>query len=351
MSKLNKVICLESVHGLGETVNRDKGTAYGVKVIQMGQVNDARPFKVDEITLQQIVDLGNRPNRGIKVRMTHPQGDGIGSHLGRASNFYIDGDSVRADLTIAKSAQFSPMGNMFEYFFSMAEEDPEALGMSIAAVLDGGEMEPDDDGFASLRVSKLWAVDVVGDPAATRGGLFHYEEESMSEEIKPELEENLSVEEVVDVKEDDVQQEQEPEAVVEPEKVVEPEPIAVQQGTGEPVPPVETKELSSEHNAYVEAFGDVGARWYLEGRDLVDCYKETCELQVQKISELQGELAELNARVEAIGKSFGEEAPAQQSVELSEEEKQAAIKAEKLALMRSQGWSDALAGMSSVLNG
>ena len=84
MTKLDKVICLESVYGLGETTDRDKGKAFGVKVIQVGQVNDSRPFKVDEETLQQVVDLGNSPNKRVKVRLTHPQGTGRGSHLGRA---------------------------------------------------------------------------------------------------------------------------------------------------------------------------------------------------------------------------------------------------------------------------
>lgn len=372
MTKLNKVICLESVHGLGETTDRDKGKAFGVKVIQMGQVNDARPFKVDEETLQQIVDLGNAPNKGVKVRLTHPQGDGIGSHLGRASNFYIDGDSVRADLTIANSSKFSPMGNMFEYFFSMAEEDPEALGMSIAAVLNGSEMEPDDAGYAPLRVSKLWAVDVVGDPAATRGGLFHQEDDVMSEEIKldEELKEEVELaaakkteelEEAVpeQVTEDPVEEAQAEEAPEgdEPkeeasEEEKDEEPVAIQQGTkDEPAPKTETKTLGADHEQFVEAFGDIGARWYLEGRTLSECFQEKCEKQAEQILELQAKIGEYENRLLVLGKEFGEEAPAPQAVELSAEEIVAAAKQEKLSSMRAQGWSDALAGMSSVLNG
>lgn len=373
MTKLDKVICLESVYGLGETTDRDKGKAFGVKVIQVGQVNDARPFKVDEETLQQVVDLGNSPNKGVKVRLTHPQGDGIGSHLGRASNFYIDGDCVRADLSIAKSAKHSPMGNMFEYFFSMAEEDPEALGMSIAAVLNGSEMEPDDAGYAPLRVSKLWAVDVVGDPAATRGGLFHQEDDYMSEEIKleEELKEDVELaktEELEDaepeqvtedpveaVKEEDEKSEEEPKEepkAEEEEKEEEVEQsVAVQQGTGEPVPPTETKTLGAEHEAFVEAFGDVGARWFLEGRSLAECFQEKCELQAKQLLELQEKLGDYENRIAALGQSFGEEAPAPQAVELSAEEQKAAEKEAKLSAKKAEGWSSALAGMSSILNG
>lgn len=373
MTKLNKVVCLESVHGMGETTDRDKGKAFGVKVIQKGQVNDARPFKVDDETLQQIVDLGNAPNKGVKVRLTHPRGDGIGSHLGRASNFYIDGDSVRADLTIANSSKFSPMGNMFEYFFSMAEEDPEALGMSIAAVLNGSEMEPDDAGYAPLRVSKLWAVDVVGDPAATRGGLFHQEDEVMSEEIKldEELKEEVELakakkteemEEAVpeQVKEDPVKEakpegeedpkEEAPAEEAKKEEKVE-QSVAVQQGTGEPVQPTETRTLGADHEAFIEAFGDTGARWFLEGRTLSECFQEKCELQAKQIQELQEKLGDYESRIAALGQSFGEEAPAQQAVELSAEELAEARKQEKFDSMKADGWNAAVAGMSSILNG
>lgn len=368
MTKLDKVICLESVYGLGETTDRDKGKAFGVKVIQLGQVNDARPFKVDEETLQQVADLGNAPNKGVKVRLTHPQGDGIGSHLGRASNFYIDGDCVRADLSIAKSAKHSPMGNMFEYFFSMAEEDPEALGMSIAAVLNGSEMEPDDAGYAPLRVSKLWAVDVVGDPAATRGGLFHQEDDSMSEEIK--LEEELKEEvELANAKKTEELEDAEPEQITEDpveaagddeekpeeessEEEEKEEPVAIQQGTkDEPAPKTETKTLGADHEQFVEAFGDIGARWYLEGRTLSECFQEKCEKQAEQILELQAKLGEYENRLFSLGKEFGEAAPVPQAVELSAEEIAEAAKQEKLSSMRAQGWSDALAGMSSVLNG
>jgi hypothetical protein len=370
MAKLDKVICLESVYGLGETTDRDKGKAFGVKVIQVGQVNDARPFKVDEETLQQVVDLGNSPNKGVKVRLTHPQGDGIGSHLGRASNFYIDGDCVRADLSIAKSAKHSPMGTMFEYFFSMAEEDPEALGMSIAAVLNGSEMEPDDAGYAPLRVSKLWAVDVVGDPAATRGGLFHQEDDYMSEEIKLEEElkeevelakteeledaepEQVTEDPVEAVEGDEDKPEEEPKAEEEEkeEEKVE-QSVAVDQATKEPVPPTETKTLGAEHEAFVEAFGDVGARWFLEGRTLADCFQEKCELQAQQLLELQEKLGDYETRIAALGQSFGEEAPAPQAIELSAEEQKAAEKEAKLSAKKAEGWSGALAGMSSILNG
>jgi hypothetical protein len=321
---LEKVINLESVYGLGEAIDRDKGLVFGVKVMQIGEINDHRPFKVDEVTLSQVENLGNQPNKGVKVRLTHPEGDGLGSHLGRASNFYIEGDSVRADLQIAKSAQHSPMGNMYEYFFTLAEEDPEAFGMSISAVLDGSAMESDQSGIAPLRVSKLYSVDVVGEPAATRGGLFH-KEEDVSEETKEDLQEQV-VEEVVEASQEPQEQ---PEAVVE-EKV--------------------EASVERNHEAFVEAFGDRGARWFLEGKELYECYREAYECELAVREDLQKQIVALQTQLDAAKSEFGEEAPVSTSIELSEEEKATLEKSEKANKAKVAGWDPAMFGMSQILS-
>ncbi len=63
--------------------------------MQLGALNegDARPWKVDHVTLEQIVDFTNRPNVGTKMRFAHPNmsRDGMGRHLGRAKNARIIG--------------------------------------------------------------------------------------------------------------------------------------------------------------------------------------------------------------------------------------------------------------------
>jgi len=89
-------------------VDREGGVIYGAAMMQTGDLNsgDVRPFTADSETLQQVEQLGNAARNGIKARFTHPNmsNDGMGSYLGRWTNFRIDGDTVRADLHIADAA-------------------------------------------------------------------------------------------------------------------------------------------------------------------------------------------------------------------------------------------------------
>ena len=169
--------------------------------------------------------------------------------------------------------------------------------------------------------------------------------EEVVEEVKEEVQEEVKEEVVEETPEP------QPEPEVEEVKEEQPEPVAVQQGTGEPAPQTETRTLGSDHEAYTEAFGDIGARWYLEGKSLQDCFAQRCGEQAEEIESLKGQLEELSAKLEAIGENFGEEAPAQQSVELSAEEIAAAAKQEKFDSLKGSGWNGAVAGMSSILNG
>ena len=144
-------------------------------------------------------------DRGVKSRYTHPDdsGDGLGSNLGRVLNASIDGDTVRADLHVAQTAHSTPDGNLAAYIMDLAEEQPDAFGLSIAfqrdreaeikfavqhgaklrKTWDGGEYldledfkSPDPDNAGNLlhvRLKELRAVDAVDEPAANPSGLFH----------------------------------------------------------------------------------------------------------------------------------------------------------------------------------
>ena len=106
---------------------------------------------------------------GIKSRFTHPNesGDGLGHYLGRLRNFRRDGDQVRADLHFGAAAYKSPEGNLAEYVMDLAEEDPDAFGMSIVVPRDYFYHEEEDRLY--MRPTKLYAADVVDDPAANEG--------------------------------------------------------------------------------------------------------------------------------------------------------------------------------------
>ena len=174
-------------------VDRNGGIIYGAAMMQAGDLNpgDARPYTVDAETLQQVVSFGNAARHGLKARFTHPNmsNDGMGSYLGRWTNFRIDGDTVRADLHIADAAYTSPQGDLGNYVLDLAEQDPEAFGVSMATRFDEQNLAQFEDlrfreSDAEKRKAMRWpmrfsgmkAGDIVDSPAATRTGLFSLSE-------------------------------------------------------------------------------------------------------------------------------------------------------------------------------
>jgi hypothetical protein len=103
--------------------------------------------------------------------------------IGRAKNFFIDGDTARADLFLRNSAKETPAGNLYGRVISMAEEDPEMFGMSIVFSpsesyridVDGNKFAESTPEFHQLTgdpfatIDKLFGVDVVDEGAATDG--------------------------------------------------------------------------------------------------------------------------------------------------------------------------------------
>lgn len=160
-------------------VDRKNHIIYGASLMQVGDLNDSRPWTVDAETLQQAEHFANQSKGGMKARYTHPNmsNDGMGSYLGRWRNVTVDGDTLRGDLHIAESAFNSPNGDLATYVMDLADEDPEAFGVSLAPRLDSKAMEKLEakDKRTPIRFSALRAADIVDEPAATRGGLFSIE--------------------------------------------------------------------------------------------------------------------------------------------------------------------------------
>ena len=165
-------------------VDREAGIIRDVSVIELGPAF-THDFDIDEVTLKQVLDLGNRNEIGTKVRLSHPDAcnDGTGRELGRTHDFRMSADGTRvvADLHILKAASRAPDGDLTGWLMDVAEEDPAMIGMSIHAK---GDPEPrlDRDGDPLivdgkvaqpvLRITKLVGTDVVDTPAANRAGLF-----------------------------------------------------------------------------------------------------------------------------------------------------------------------------------
>jgi hypothetical protein len=150
-------------------------------------------YWIDQVTLMQIEALSKKAS-GLKSRFTHPgmSSDGMGRYLGRIMDIRKDGDQVYGDLHFAKSAHDTPDGDLAEYVMTLAEEDPQAAGLSIVFEhnIDAesdfeiqfsgreGFKSPDAanvDNYPHVRIKEMRAADIVDEPAANPNGLFDRE--------------------------------------------------------------------------------------------------------------------------------------------------------------------------------
>jgi len=173
---------------------RKAGLIRGASLIASGEALGHGVW-IDGEALGQVVELGNAAPSGVKVRFTHPSmsGDGLGSYMGRAKSLRINdaGDRVLGDVHFSPSAHNTPDGDSAEYVMTLAEDDPDAFGMSIVFDHDHGAEEAfvdghtsDEAGFVSpdagnlenyphIRLAVLHGADFVDEPAANPDGLFH----------------------------------------------------------------------------------------------------------------------------------------------------------------------------------
>lgn len=170
------------------------GIIRGVSVITTGEAL-GHDMWIDETTLEQTADYINRFNKGVKSRYTHPSlsGDGLGKHVARVSDAYVDGDRVIGDQHFLQSAHDTPDGDLAGYLMNLADEDPEAYGLSIVFMHDQGAenefaarhqnekgefISPDPrnvNNYRHVRIHEVRAADAVDEPAANPGGLFSRE--------------------------------------------------------------------------------------------------------------------------------------------------------------------------------
>lgn len=182
-------------------VDREKGVIYGFAVITKGTLKegDIRDEEIDDLTLDQTVIQGNKTKLGTKSRYGHPNmsSTALGTYLGRAKNYRRDGDVVRADLHFDKTAYNTPEGDLATYVMDLAESDSGAFGASIH-FLKKLETRLNEDGTAQrdektgerlpqlVRVEKLYAADIVDDPATRNKGMFGAS--FFSDSVKPSAE-------------------------------------------------------------------------------------------------------------------------------------------------------------------
>jgi hypothetical protein len=162
----------------------EEGVIYGFSVIEEGEAK-GHGVHIDADFLQAVAEQGNNLKAGVKMRFGHPAacGTALGTFIGRAKNFRVDGNKVVADAFLSNSAKESPDGDLYTYVLSMAKENPDMFGASISfkagesyrkdaetgeKVFEADlpyEGELDERVFTSL--DSLLAVDYVDEPAAT----------------------------------------------------------------------------------------------------------------------------------------------------------------------------------------
>ncbi|MFZ4600233.1 MAG: hypothetical protein ACOYNN_16460 [Terrimicrobiaceae bacterium] len=138
----------------------------------------------------------------------------MGKALGTIAEAETKGDRSIGDLSFFASAHIAPDGDLAKYVMSFAKESPDMFGLSIVfahdpqaetefALAHGAEMDVDDDGYPFVnytnfvspdelntenlphcRLAELRACDVVDEPAANPGGLFHRHNELLSDGSK-----------------------------------------------------------------------------------------------------------------------------------------------------------------------
>lgn len=195
-------------------VDREKGIIYNVAVVTEGEAK-GHGFNVDNDFLHRTAELGNSARNGIRMRFGHPTmcSTALGTFMGRAKNFRVDGKSTRADAFLSKEAKEAPGGNLYDYVLGMAENEPDAFGLSIVFKpgkkykrdKDGekeyGSISPDDKVF--IENESMTFVDFVDTPAANEDGLFSaFNNETMAGQVSEFLDTHPQVWEVLDSRPD-----------------------------------------------------------------------------------------------------------------------------------------------------
>ena len=156
-----------------ERIDGGAGVIYGVSVITTGDAA-GHDMVVDETTLSEIISCANTHPDGIKVKFGQDHKAGAVDIVGCLKNFRKQGNQVKADLHLLKSA------DEFQKILEMAQSIPNEFGLS--AVFSGEHEEKDDEVLA--RCKEIYSIDLVSDPAANPNGLFSTKSKSMPIDLK-----------------------------------------------------------------------------------------------------------------------------------------------------------------------
>lgn len=161
---MDSAICFSAM-ATKQRIDAESGVIYGVSVITIGEAAGKNSGTwIDATTLSQLHSVASGFKDGVKVKLSQSkEHDGsAGQIVGVLKNFHTDGNQERADLHLLKSdAQFSKI-------IEMSSTMPSEFGLSISVPKNMEKV----DGKNCLRISDIYSVDIVEQPAANKGGLF-----------------------------------------------------------------------------------------------------------------------------------------------------------------------------------
>ncbi len=165
-------------------VDRENEVIRGASIVTKGMAK-GHGVELDDEFLGQVLKSAQAKKPGVKVRFDHPMASStsMGTLLGRAKNFSLDGGQVFADIHLSETAHDAPQGDIADYVMSLAENEPDMFGVSIVFDQAPSKVRLNEDGTRKngtdgkplprlARLKDLLAADVVDDPAANSGGLF-----------------------------------------------------------------------------------------------------------------------------------------------------------------------------------
>lgn len=176
-------------------VDAEKKTMTRVAMLQQGLVR-GHDVWADELFVDQLVELGNQNEAGVKLRFGHPPlcQDAIGTEIGLAKNWRKEGDTAYADLEFIETPENA---KKIAHIFALAETAPHLVGNSIEFECefrtdDEGEIEyekVEDKKYPKIGCKSLSGTAIVSDPAATPG-LFSAQQRLDSKLVSKWLSEN-----------------------------------------------------------------------------------------------------------------------------------------------------------------
>ncbi len=327
--------------------DRGAGLIEGFSVITLGEALGHGMWCDAEFLKQTHAAIEAAGESGVKCRFTHPglSADGMGKLLGSIKNPKLTSTQVTADLHFSESAHKTPDGDLAEYVMAMAAEDPDKFGSSIVFQHDqkaaeifrlentndetGDFISPDDGNTQNLdhcRLKKLYAADLVDDPAANPAGLFHRGQE-IAQEATGLMEYALGLDgaEIPALAAFDV----------DPERMksflnrfmydrglklttIEKEPETMPKETNKTSTETSTEtsaapqpsraDFAAELATYVEKFGaENGGKWFSEGKTMEESLTAQVDLLNKQLTAQGEELAAANEKLAAL--NTGESEP------------------------------------------